>query len=1024
MGTQNIKDLRPSNSIARTRIPHRLQKIETLRFVLIKKGKKRPAERKWESKRNYSADEPSLQGHLAAGGNYGVACGFGGLAVFDSDEEDRLHELGVLDKLPRTFTVRTGGGGTHRYYFCPTFEKKITFYDPVLKDPEHPDNQLHLGEIQWKGQQVVGPGSIHPNGNRYEVIDDTEIATISNDQILEAIKELKINKKIIRDKAKKTKHKKHIYSSDGIGIKDIAWPDGDVQKREGKNGTEYFGAHPVHGSRTGKNFHINVDRDTWYCHRCNSGGGPLEWIAVKYGIISCGQAGPRCLKGEKYGQVLERAKGLGYEINKNRQPDGQFEAIEKRFKSNILPENLPPDRVLVIKAPPRIGKTHDAVKQEIKAGSGIYITHNHSIVSHALHDFKKQGGRSAVHLEGKSRPGMCRKQAIDCRECEFCPNQQDDSHISYTELERRAQDLLREHGILTKEKIPLDLCPYYTLKLAEKSANYCFTVPHFIEDIKPRRLIVLDEDPTLSHFYPPSPLLFRYKSEKTENDFENILGKALEQAPQIKERIEKKGRKSEEDKMLMWSINSLGGINEVIKTTMSGECSPQDCCYKIEEQLTQESKVTYDDDLIEKAITKLDEYHIDNSSEVDLRDYIVSRFYILMKKPLFTLSSGRSGYRSVHLIGDATRPVINMKWSDTAMNSGSKILIIGNTLAELFGKTLGNAVVIEISDFKYAKNYAILPVDSSGENTYEGQVKNQRLKVKKIIKAVAGSPDNEERHPVMVLAGSKRNQDALIRSIGGICHASQEEEETGQQWNFQSGTVNVFYQNSTISRGLDVDQYNVLFVHDADFAQPFWSAAIEAGEDFAKEILNSIIMDETTNSVLRISPVVGGDELRPKIIIIPRNDLWKVRYIDDRVLDGNRGGRTPDIEDIAALITESNLVSTISLNEDRTVVNKELKGPDWEKAVYEDKLLDIFKIELGRVCSRGKYTEEELIDTEKRILDVLKRDGKGRWISIKNMRAQGLRCKDALIRPALERLHYRGQADWKKSGKRTLWSLK
>jgi hypothetical protein len=183
-------------------------------------------------------------------------------------------------------------------------------------------------------------------------------------------------------------------------------------------------------------------------------------------------------------------------------------------------------------------------------------------------------------------------------------------------------------------------------------------------------------------------------------------------------------------------------------------------------------------------------------------------------------------------------------------------------------------------------------------------------------------------------------------------------------------------------------------------------------------------MDETTNSVLRISPVVGGDELRPKTVIIPRNELWKVRYIDRRVLDGNRGGRTPDIEDIAALITESNLASTISLKEGRTIVDKELKGPDWEKAVNEDKLLNILKIELGRICSRGKYTEEELIDAEKRILDVLKRAGKGKWISIKDMRAQGLRCKDTLIRPALERLHYRGQAEWKKSGKRTLWSLK
>ncbi len=167
---------------------------------------------------------------------------------------------------------------------------------------------------------------------------------------------------------------------------------------------------------------------------------------------------------------------------------------------------------------------------------------------------------------------------------------------------------------------------------------------------------------------------------------------------------------------------------------------------------------------------------------------------------------------------------------------------------------------------------------------------------------VAGDPDNEYRHPVMVLTGSKKNQETLIKSIGGICHASQE-GEIGQKWNHQSGTVNVFYQNSTISRGLDVDQYNVCCSYMMlTLLLPFWSAAIEAGEDSAEDILASIIMDETTNSVLRISPVVGCNQFHPKVVIIPRNDLWKIRHICDQVLDRKCDGRTPDIEDIATLI--------------------------------------------------------------------------------------------------------------------------
>ena len=1061
MNSQDIKNLSSSSSTARTEIPDRLRENKDLRYIRIKKKEKKPfedfwthgnleeAKADWDKRKaawekngkkgrlpkkpsrvtNYPATDPILDQHLARGGNYGIAAGYGGLAIFDSDAEDRLQELGVFEKLPPTFRVRTGSGGFHRYYYIPDLDGKIVLYDKTLKDPKKPEEALHLGEIQWIGTQVVGPGSTHPNGNKYEVVDDLPIATITMAQLLDAISCCKFSKNDRKPapraaKKKKSKSSKPRASSaigDSIPIQDIAMPD-NPRERNGKNGREIFGSHPIHGSTTGKNFHINVDKNTWYCHRCGSGGGPLEWIAVMCGIISCSQVGPKCLKGEKYIQVLEEARALGYEIHEKGQSTGQFEAIEKRIQCDNLPEDLPPDQVGVIKGAPRIGKTHWVVKQLIKAQSGCYITHNHSIANHALRIFKKNGGRDAVHLEGKSRPGMCQNQGTTCRECELCPNQHDDGHISYTELEMRARDLLLRHGILTKEKIPYDLCPYYTLKLAERFAKYCFTVPHFIQEIGSRQLIVLDEDPTLSYFFPKSPMLFRYKKERYENKFENVLGKALEQASEIRERIEKKGRASEEDKLLLWCIDSFGGINEVIKTTMSSNSAPEECCYKIEELLTHKYNTVYDNDLIEKSLEKLKEYHIDYSSDVDLKDYIGCWFHLYGKKPLFTLTSGRSGYRSVHLIGDATSPALNMGWSALAMKSEQKILVIGNTLAELFGKALGNAIVIEIPFFKYANNYVVIPVDSSKEKMYDGTVKNQRLKVKKLIKMVAGDPDNEYRHPVMVLTGSKKNQETLIKSIGGICHASQEEGEIGQKWNHQSGTVNVFYQNSTISRGLDVDQYNVLFVHDADFALPFWSAAIEAGEDSAEDILASIIMDETTNSVLRISPVVGCNQFHPKVVIIPRNDLWKIRHICDRVLDRKCGGRTPDIEDIATLIKESGIIDTVNLKEHGEVVYNDPMGPEWEKAVCENTLIDKFKLNLNRVSARGRYTREELEEAIERILKVLKKAGKGEWMSKKDMRKNGLKCKDSLIRPALDRLYYENKAVWKMIGRRNMWS--
>ena len=208
MKSNDIKKFRLAIEQSALKIPDRLRQHRDLRYVLIREKEKKPSESKWQSEKNYSADSPKLLGHLVKGGNYGIACGFGSLVVFDSDEEERLSELGITNKLPRTFTVRTGGGGTHRYYFCPELKDKITLFDPIMNEPKHPGHPLHLGEIQSNGQQVVGPGSIHPNGNQYEVIDDWEIAEISLAELMDAIKELRTS---LKTKTIKKRKNEKIY---------------------------------------------------------------------------------------------------------------------------------------------------------------------------------------------------------------------------------------------------------------------------------------------------------------------------------------------------------------------------------------------------------------------------------------------------------------------------------------------------------------------------------------------------------------------------------------------------------------------------------------------------------------------------------------------------------------------------------------------------------------------------------------------------------------------------------------------
>jgi len=141
-------------------IPKQLKK---LKFCRIKRGSKAPFEKNWNNK-PYSYEEISKYFPKE---NYGVLCGCNNLAVIDCDKKEL--SLAVEQTLPKTFSVKTGSGGKHFYYFIPDLKKKI-----ILNAGEE-----HLGEIQSKGTQVVGAGSLHPSGNKYEVIDDIEIKEIS-----------------------------------------------------------------------------------------------------------------------------------------------------------------------------------------------------------------------------------------------------------------------------------------------------------------------------------------------------------------------------------------------------------------------------------------------------------------------------------------------------------------------------------------------------------------------------------------------------------------------------------------------------------------------------------------------------------------------------------------------------------------------------------------------------------------------------------------------------------------------------
>jgi len=234
-------------------IPETL-KQRGIRFVLLEKSGKKPFQQGWQNK-NIEFDDKELISHINAGGNYGVmGGGLNQLIIIDFDNE-RVQEQ-ICKKLPPTFTVKTGTGKLHKYFVsdkCNSFK----IFDEEMNT---------LTDVQGEGKQVVGAGSIHPNGNKYEVVDESEISFLPYAEIKALLFSYdKKPKKVVEEKKEYTPKidmeenfveecKSQINISDVLNL---------IGVDTSKNPTEC----PFHSSKGGKC--LGFQNDVAHCFHCD-----------------------------------------------------------------------------------------------------------------------------------------------------------------------------------------------------------------------------------------------------------------------------------------------------------------------------------------------------------------------------------------------------------------------------------------------------------------------------------------------------------------------------------------------------------------------------------------------------------------------------------------------------------------------------------------------------------------------------------------------------------------------------------
>lgn len=246
-------------------IPEPLQK-EVFRYCLIAEKDKKPIEKGWQERANYSYDHPRLKRHCEKGKNYGVIGGYGNLLIIDYDSLEAFTD--TFHKLPTTLTIKTGSGGTHVYLQT---NKPM----PSFKATDHKGNTLI--DFQGIGKQAVGAGSTHPNGKKYTVIKNEPIAKVTK-EFITAVFDNYIPETI-------TKEKNHTATQD-IEIKTIkeSITITEILKKYGVDTSN----NPTmcclgHNSKRKKCLSFDKQKGLWHCFHCGKGGDLFTLVQLMEG---------------------------------------------------------------------------------------------------------------------------------------------------------------------------------------------------------------------------------------------------------------------------------------------------------------------------------------------------------------------------------------------------------------------------------------------------------------------------------------------------------------------------------------------------------------------------------------------------------------------------------------------------------------------------------------------------------------------------------------------------------------------
>ncbi len=897
--------------------------------------------------------------------NYGAYAFEDGLCFvdFDMDPSSPGNTVVPFDKISEfaqtlnTFGVKTRSGGYQFYFQNPGLaDNPHIYYSP----DKHQDGEplIDAGELRCKNQYVVCPGSYVPKQGPkgfsddatgvYEVVWDSPIQVLDLNLIFKQFPWFKLNdptKDAVQQRKKQMASVVNIDTNQPISTKD----DTITIASHGVSLAKIRARDPVldellDGPDRNQKFPSGSEADESAIFRLLKNGFSDQQV---FNIMMTHRYRPKFDRHDYLITSIAHAKDKIIEthddlISKNC-TDLPVSIVAE------LPENLPSWIVTLLKTGPRTGKTFRAIMWAIQSGNANYLAATHETVANALNIFRRiistrpdKQHLMAVHTVGKEL--ACNENDLNknCQHCPKCPHDTIDEGsvgITFMELQKEAHELLREKKILTVKDIPQEMCPYYTLHLAQEIADICFTVPYYhntsdkIKSLKERELLIVDEDTTTRSFYPVCIELANEYRTKDGYSIQNLLSQKMmwfiEKLEQkVSEQCEGKRRITTVNKTIMELCSKLKLVNTYMKAAIENN-SPESIARMHELIKTVDFSNNLEDETKHKILRKIDEYskdiHKTNSDAAQLFEPLLypatSQFDPLHAPALAWIGgrrNGKPGPSTLFAISEHTLLFVP---------KFQKMVVIGGTEAEIFVKDVTDRLEIEkneiktitMQNFKYSNNYVFFEI-------FDPEKEKKIFKHPEIEDTEEGAPENldnpddeieetmnssqylwklihlysetnrkyQQKTPFLLLTSTTESQSFVTDHLGGGSIACTDHRIDEIHNNWATGRGNVFYQNSIISRGLDIPFYHMTFVYSCNFATPYWTAMrdhyrelmlqpAQDGADQEKEeknyealrdkiaelenIIRRIQMDETTNGILRTAPVPGKFEDHIKIVV-------------------------------------------------------------------------------------------------------------------------------------------------------------